>query len=182
MKKLYLLALISFSSLISFSQDTGISAEIHYPIVSTKDYVGDLIGVLGGAFQFQLSDEKKINYGLEYRFDTSQAIQQRENSNIKSKMFVFNHLGAFSKINLDNEEQLKLFVNGGLSVFKYSGGGTSKPYVGFNAGGGLSYSILDQIYIFGKYSLVKASKKQSNSEFTYKETLQIIRFGIGFNI
>jgi len=178
---LFLLFLIGFTTL-SKAQSTGISAEIFYPIVSTEDYQGNLDGVLGGAFQFQFSDEAIFNYGLEYRFDTSQATIAYENSPVKSKMYIFNHINMFSKINIDKDKRFKAFIDGGFSVFKFGGGSTARNYIGYNVGAGLSYDIMEQFYIFSNYNLVKATKKQNSGEFEYKETLNIIRFGIGFNI
>ncbi len=184
MQKLSFIFLFLIGSIqISNAQDSGISVEIFYPIVATEEYQGDLEGVLGGAFQFQFSDTDVFNYGLEYKFDTSQAtINYGNGAEPKKKSYLFNHINAFTKINIDSEQKLKGYLDGGFSVFKFGGGSSSRSYLGYNVGAGLSYDIMEQFYIFSNYNYVKASKNQNNDEFQYKETLQIIRFGIGYNI
>lgn len=184
MQKLILTLVVLTITLTNYAQDSGISAEIHYPITSSERYTGELVGVLGGAFQFQISDDDVFNYGLEYKFDTNQAtITNRSytsnSSSAKKKMYLYNHLNLFSKINITKDELFKLYLDGGLSVFKYDG---RYPFVGYNAGVGLSYDIMDKIYIFSNYNYVKANQKQSSTDYKLEETLGVIRFGVGFNI
>ena len=178
-KKIITVLLLLFSFVIT-AQDSGITIEIHYPITASEEHYGELVGVLGAAFQFQISDDDILNYGLEYKFDTNQATIGRHNSTeVTKKMYLYNHINLFSKINLDRDARFKLYLDGGLSIFKYNG---NHNYIGYNAGAGLAFDIMDGIYIFSNYNFVKANKKQSGLSYKPEETLGIIRFGIGFTI
>jgi len=184
MRKLILISIYLLAGLqLINAQNSGISVEIHYPITFADQYQGDLSGVLGGSFQFQFSDNEKFNYGVEYKFDTNQATLIHENSTAKKKVYLYNHINLFSKINLDTAERLKMYLSTGISIFKYNNSKRSPSYIGFNVGTGFSYNITNQLYLFTNYTFIKARKKQqNNSEYIDRETLQIIRLGVGFNI
>ncbi len=168
----------------SMAQDSGLSFELHYPLdfEKTTNQYTDVQGIFGGALQYRLTDNDKLNYGIAYKFDLIQANKILPYSPTKKFNFLVNHINLFGKLNLDNSNLLQLQVTGGLSVYNYNKSSNNSGYTGFNAGVGLSYNLVERVYFHTNFSYIKAFLKQKQTGFVDTESRQIIRFGVGFRI
>lgn len=165
------------------AQYSGVSFEIHYPIIFSHENntYSDSEGVFGGALQYQFTENIPFNFGLEYKFDLVQTIEHlSEYSEPTKRNFLISNINVFSKMMFITAPELQLYVSSGFSQYKYRGGDTTPSYLGFNIGGGLSYDIYDQIYILSSYSFVKTNQKSFSGDYKKDETNQIIRAGFGF--
>jgi len=185
MNKFFLFLAITLSLITrSIAQDSGLSLELHYPLdfeKSTNQYT-DVQGIFGATLQYQLTDNDKFNYGVEYKFDLNQANKVLEYSPSSQFNFLVNHINLFAKMNLDEYEKFKLYIAGGFSVYNYNKSSTSSGYTGFNGGVGLSYDLVERVYFQTNFSYVKAFLKKRQTGFVDTESRQIIRFGVGFKI
>jgi len=175
------LALCTFTN--SIAQDSGLSFELHYPLVfeNPNNQYSETQGVFGGALQYQLTANDRFNYGVEYKFDLNQTKKITEISS-EDLQFILNHLNLFAKINLDDTNAFKLYVDGGLTIYKYKQSVASQSYTGFNAGLGFSYDIMERIYLHTNFNFIKSFKKQQQTGFVDTESKQVIRLGLGFKI
>ena len=186
MRKYLFIFIVSFFSLTQTkAQDSGLSFELHYPLVFADDLnsFSDVQGIFGGALQYQLTDNHKFNYGVEYRFDLSQS--RKDNFNVitsTSFQYLMNHINLFTKLNVDEMEKFKVYIDAGFTVYKYKEGSNSQSYTGFNGGLGFNYDIMRRIYLQANFNYIKSFKKQQQTSFVDKESHQIIRFGLGFKI
>ena len=167
----------------SNAQYSGMSFEVHYPIIFSNEgnTYSDSQGVLGGALQYQFTDNIPYNFGVEYKFDLIQTIEQlSEYSEPTKRNFLISNINVFGKMLFITVPELQLYVTGGFSQYKYKGSETTPSYLGFNIGGGLSYDIYDSIYMLSSYSFIKTSQKSFSGDYKSDETNQLIRVGFGF--
>lgn len=183
MYKFIILIIILFGfSTKSNAQYSGMSFEVHYPIIFSDEAntYSDTEGVLGGTLQYQFTDNIPFNFGVEYKFDLIQAVEQRSELHEPTKInFLISNINVFSKMLFITHPELQLYVAGGFSQYKYSGGETTPSYLGFNFGSGLTYDIFDKIYLLSSYSYIQTSLKQ-NEGGKLKDKQQLIRVGFGF--
>ena len=179
----FIFIVLSFVGM-SFSQSTGITVELHYPITGAHENnnYSDVTGIFGAGFQFQFSDAEFVNYGLEYKFDLNQTYQRYEGSASENINFMMNHLNGFAKINLDLMQKTKVYTNAGFTFYKYKGGQSQQGFTGFNAGAGLSYEFVEKFYAQASYNYIKAGLKQKQTGFVDSETFSTFRIGIGFKL
>lgn len=187
MKQSVILLLMSLLSTGIFAQDTGISFEIDYPLIfsNRENQYSDTSGILGGALQYQVTDDIPFNFGFEYKFDLIQATEiLGANGNItaKKRAFLLNSLNAYGKMLFLDIPELQFYVTGGFSTYKYRGGKGTPSYIGYNAGGGITYDIMDQTYLLVTYSFMKARVKQYNGITINIDKNQLIRLGLGFKL
>ncbi len=173
-----LLVLVFFPSK---AQDTGISAEVFYPIQMPREYQGDLTGILGIAFQFQFTDNDFANFGAEYRYEMIQGVYQTQYTDPTYKTYSFSNLGLFGKLTLNRDETFKLYTGLGMDIFDWGNTGGKRKFLGYYASGGVYFDILDQWYLFTNYQYSRATKKDNSGNYTYREYLNTLRFGFGFN-
>jgi hypothetical protein len=186
MKKTILLFIVLFGFIAkSNAQDSGISFEVHYPYIvnDTLNRYSENQGVLGGNLQFQFTDNVPFNFGIEYRFDLIQAVEQLSEFNEPAKRtFLINNINLFSKMQLVTLPELKIVVDGGFTQYKYDKGQGRPSALGFNLGGGLNYDIYDKIYAFISYSYIRTRITQNDGHKQRPDNYQLIRIGLGFNL
>ncbi len=181
---LFAVFLIGFFN-ISKAQDTGVSFEMHYPLIFSDEHNAytDNEGVLGGALQFQFTDNVPFNFGIEYKFDLFQTIENlSEYTETTKRNFLISNINLFSKMMFVTVPELQLYTTGGFTTYKYKNTSTGRSHIGFNVGAGLSYDIFEKIYLFSSYSFIKATLKQNDGESLTSDKYQLIRIGFGFKI
>lgn len=187
MYKYLIILVIALSSFLQINaQDSGVSFELHYPAIfaDENNNYSDVQGVFGGAIQYQLTDNNKFNYGVEYKFDISQVKKVGRDSTIPvtNRNILINHLNIFSKLNLDDYEKFKMYVDAGFSTYKDQENSKSQSFNGFNGGLGLSYDMIERVYLHTSFNYIKAFKKDKQTDNVETESQQIIRIGIGFKL
>jgi len=184
MQKSTILILILFSFFIkSSAQYSGMSFEVHYPLVFSDENntYSDSQGVLGGTLQYQFTENIPYNFGLEYKFDLVQTVERlSEYSEPTKRNFLISNINVFGKMLFITVPELQIYASGGFTQYKYKNTTAGRSHLGFNVGGGLSYDIYDKIYILSNYSLLKTNLKDNSGEFSKDETHQVIRMGLGF--
>lgn len=186
MKKILLLTIviICFNN-IKAQTSSGVSLEMHYPVVislsETNDYT-ELDGVIGGSFNFQFTDNLQYNFGFSYQFDVFQYnYYPNEYVEPTKSGFMMNHINLYSKLLFIDAPELQMKIQGGFSTYKYRKSQTDRSYNGYNAGAGLSYDVSEQLYITGNYSFIHAAKKFNDGSSGAPEVFHIGRIGLGFN-
>jgi len=184
MKKSIILFAILFGFFLkSNAQYSGMSFEVHYPIIFSDEAntYSDSQGVLGGALQYQFTDNIPFNFGLEYKFDLIQTVEHiSEYSEPTKRNFLISNINVFSKMLFITAPELQLYVTGGFSQYKYKQSSDGRSHLGFNVGGGLTYDIYDKIYLLSSYSYIQASLKQNDGVSYNSDKHQLIRAGFGF--
>ena len=185
MYKSFFIALLLISSMIhSFAQNSGVSVELHYPLMSANENnnYSDVSGLFGAAFQFQFTDHEVFNYGVEYKFDLNQSFQRYEGSPGSSFNFMMNQINGFGKVNIDALKKTKIYTNAGFVFYKYKDSQYQPGFTGFNIGGGLSYEFIEKFYAQISYNYIHAGLKQRQTGFVDVENFSALRMGIGFKI
>ena len=181
-KRFLFLVFILSSFYTTQAQDTGISFEVQYPIMfSNEDYqYHENNGVLGGSLQYQITDNIPFNFGIEYKFDFFQSHEGYHNtSEIRKVGFLFNNINLYSKMLFISAPELQLYTTAGFTTYKYRNG-LSRNFIGFNAGGGLTYDIYDTIYLSSSFSYMKATRKNLSQDYKENEKFTLLRVGLGF--
>lgn len=186
MRKLFITFSLTFSMLISiFAQESGISLEIHYPIViaDPSNFSSEISGLFGANFLFQFSNNEMIDYGIKYTFDQIQTQQSIYNNNqINKYNFVMSHIDGFGVIDLNSQKNLKANIEGGISFYKYQKSTTQPGYFGFNAGTGLNYEFERRFYAFLHYNFIRTSRNEKQTDYVKIEKIQAFRIGIGLKL
>jgi len=186
MQRFIQVLLISISTLSNINaQDSGLSFELHYPtiFVDENNDFSDVQGVFGGTIQYQLSANDKFNYGVEYKFDISQVkVKLSDTAPTTNTNILINHINVFSKIDFDEYQKFRMYVNVGFTTYKNRESSNSQSFNGFNGGLGLSYEMLDRVYLHTSFDYIKAFKKVKQTDIVETESQQIIRIGLGFKL
>lgn len=185
MYKYFLLITISIGFFTqSKGQDTGMSFEVHYPLIFSQDNTySDSQGILGGALQYQFTDNIPFNFGLEYKFDLIQTTEHiSEYTEPTKRNFLISNINLYSKMLFVTIPELQLYTTGGFTTYKYKDSGIGRSHLGFNAGAGLSYDMFGSIYLFTSYSFIKATLTQNDGESLTSDKHHLVRLGFGFNL
>ncbi len=184
MFKYMLLLVVIFSfSFQNIAQDSGLSFEVHYPLIFSdkNNTYSDTSGVLGGVLQYQFTDNIPFNFGVEYKFDLLQTVENlSEFTEPTKRNFLINNLNVFSKMLFVTIPELQLYTSAGFTTYKYKNTTAGRSHIGFNAGAGLSYDIFEQIYFLASYSFIKATLKQNDGESLTSDKHHLVRLGAGF--
>lgn len=184
MQKFIISSAIFFCFFInSHAQDSGMSFEVHYPIIFSDDAntYSDSQGFLGGTLQYQFTDNIPFNFGIEYKFDLIQTVEHlSEYSEPTKRNFLISNINVFSKMLFITAPELQIYVTGGFSQYKYKQSAVGRSHLGFNVGGGLSYDFSDKIYLVSSYSYIQTSLKQNDGDSLSSDKHQLIRAGFGF--
>lgn len=185
MRPIFLLLFLLLNIYISKAQYSGVSLEMHYPIVvsvAETNYSTEVDGVIGGSFNFQFTDNLQYNFGASYQFDVFQYnLLQSEYSKPTKSGFVMNHIDLYSKLMFIDLPELQLIILGGFTTFKYKKSANDRSYNGFNAGAGFSYDVSEQLHIITNYSYIQATKKYNDGTRPTPEGFHLARIGLGFN-
>lgn len=184
MNRYIILFSIFFGFLIKTNaQYSGMSFEVHYPLIfsSEKNTYSDSQGVLGGTLQYQFTENVPFNFGLEYKFDLIQTVEQlSEYTDPTKRNFLISNINLFSKMMFITHPELQLYVTGGFTQYKYKKTTPGRSYLGYNIGGGLNYDFNEKIYALTNYSFLSASFKENSGDYKKDETHQLVRLGLGF--
>jgi hypothetical protein len=185
MRKYLFLLLLGLIGINNSAQNSGVSFELHYPIIipDSKNYVDEANGIIGGSVQFQFSNSDLLNYGIKYKFDQIASRVTFENtSTVNDLNFLTHHINLFGNYNLDRSETIKAVLESGITFYKYKNSSTNPAFFGFNISPGLNVQFHEKFYGLLNYSYVKTSLKQKQTNFRDRETMQFVRIGFGFKL
>jgi opacity protein-like surface antigen len=193
MKQTFLLVLILIFTIKSFSQDSKISLELHYPIPMDENFIGkNYTGILDLGAKFRFVDLNPINIGTSLN---SGVLVNNSNPNngfqdFKVTSYVIQPR-IFSELDLDTVKKLHPAIGIGYTfiIFDASGtnngfdvSGASETLSGFNVNFGVAYDITDQIYAQVQYDFVKIAVDKNIPDVTYNTNINILKIGLGYRL
>jgi hypothetical protein len=196
MKKILIIALLSFSSL-SFGQLTKFSVEASYPLPVDQNFVGDHFkGVADLGVKYRIKNLRIINFGLSLNAsllnynDTGYFPAYDETLDFKTNLYIIQPR-FFAELNLKGLTKLRPSAGIGYSFFIANTEFDSETNIaderttesGVNTNIGLSYDILKKVYIFASYDYTIITNLESDVPKTdYNTKANLVKIGVGIRL
>ena len=193
MKQKLLLALLFILSIKSFSQDSKLSVEMHYPIPIDQNFIGkNYNGIIDIGAKYRFSEIKNINIGASINGGilVNNTNDVNRNLDFKVKSYLIQPK-IFAELKIKSISKLHPFVGFGyvFMVFDASGtinefdvSGSNETESGINANFGVAYDITTKIFIDIQYDYVRLNVDKEIPNTTFNTNVNLLKVGLGFRI
>ncbi|NRT15763.1 opacity protein-like surface antigen [Flavobacterium sp. 28A] len=193
MKQKLLLALLLILSIKSFSQDSKLSVEMHYPIPIDQNFIGkNYNGIIDFGAKYRFSEITNINIGASIN---GGILVNNTNDNSGNQDFTIKSYliqpRFFAELKIESISKLRPFVGFGYSFMIFDASGTNNGFDvsgsndtegGINANFGISYDITKKIFIDIQYDYVKLKVDKETPNTTFNTNVNLLKVGLGFRI
>ncbi|NRT15759.1 opacity protein-like surface antigen [Flavobacterium sp. 28A] len=193
MKQKLLLAFLLILSIKSFSQDSKISIEMHYPIPIGQNFIEKSYnGIIDIGAKYRFTEIKNINIGAS--INGGILVNNTNDSNVDQNFKVKSYLiqpKIFAELKIESISKLHPFVGFGYTFMIFDVSGTNngfdvsssgKTESGINANFGVSYDITNKIFIDIQYDYVKLQVDKETPNTTFNTNVNLLKIGLGFRI
>lgn len=193
MKQKLLLVLLLILSIKSFSQDSKLSIEMHYPIPIDQNFIGKSYnGIIDIGAKYRFSEITNINIGASINGGilANNTNDNNGNQDFKVKSYLIQPK-IFAELKIKSISKLHPSIGFGYTfmVFDASGtnngfdvSGSSKTESGINANFGVAYDITNKIFIDIQYDYVKLKVDNEIPNTTFNSNVNLLKVGLGFRI
>ena len=193
MKQKLLVALLFILSIKSFSQDSKLSIEMHYPIPIDQNFIGKSYnGIIDIGAKYRFSEISNINVGasinggiLVNNTNDNNGIQDFRVKSylIQPKIFAELKIKSISKLHpsIGFGYTFMVFDNSGTNN-GFDVSGSNKTESGINANFGVAYDITKKIFIDIQYDYVKLKVDKETPNTTFNTNVNLLKVGLGFRI
>ncbi|HSD06753.1 outer membrane beta-barrel protein [Flavobacterium sp.] len=188
-----LLALLLILSIKSFSQDSKLTIEMHYPIPIDQNFIGKSYnGIIDIGAKYRFSEIKNINIGASINGGilVNNTNDNNGNQDFKVKSYLIQPK-IFAELKIKSISKLHPSIGFGYTfmVFDVSGtnngfdvSGSSKTESGINANFGVAYDVTSKIFIDIQYDYVKLNVDKEIPNTTFNSEVNLLKVGLGFRI
>jgi opacity protein-like surface antigen len=193
MKQKLLLALLLILSIKSFSQDSKLSVEMHYPILIDQNFIGkNYNGIIDVGAKYRFSEITNINIGAS--INGGILVNNTNDNNGNQDFTVKSYLiqpKIFAELKIESISKLHPFVGFGYSFMVFDASGTNNGFdvsgsneteSGINANFGIAYDITKKIFIDIQYDYVKLKVDKETPNTTFNTNVNLLKVGLGFRI
>lgn len=193
MKQKLLLALLLILSIKSFSQDSKLSIEMHYPIPIDQNFIGKSYnGIIDIGTKYRFLEIANINIGAS--INGGVLVNNTNDNNGILDFKVTSYLiqpKFFAELKIESISKLHPFIGFGYTfmVFDSSGtnngfdvSGSSKTERGINVNFGVAYDITNKIFLDIQYDYVKLKVDKEIPNTTFNTNVNLLKVGLGFRI
>jgi opacity protein-like surface antigen len=193
MKQKLVLVLLLILSIKSFSQDSKLSVEMHYPIPIDQNFIGKSYnGIIdiGAKYRFLELTHIKIGASINGGILVNNTNDNNGNQDFKVTSYLIQPK-IFTELKIESISKLHPFVGFGYTfmVFNPSGtnngfdvSGSSKTESGINANFGVAYNITNKIFVDIQYDYVKLKVDKETPNTTFNTNVNLLKIGLGFRI
>jgi opacity protein-like surface antigen len=193
MKQKLLLSFLLILSIKSFSQDSKLSVEMHYPIPIDQNFIGkNYNGIIDIGAKYRFYEIPNIHIGAS--INGGILVNKTNDNNGNQDFAVKSYLiqpKIFAELKIESISKLHPFVGLGYSfmVFDTSGtnngfdvSGSNEKEGGINVNFGISYDITKKIFIDIQYDYVKLKVDKETPNTTFNTNVNLLKVGLGFRI
>jgi opacity protein-like surface antigen len=193
MKQKLLFALLLILSIKSFSQDSKLSVEMHYPILIDQNFIGkNYNGIIDVGAKYRFSEITNINIGAS--INGGILVNNTNDNNGNQDFTVKSYLiqpKIFAELKIESISKLHPFVGFGYSFMVFDASGTNNGFdvsgsneteSGINANFGIAYDITKKIFIDIQYDYVKLKVDKETPNTTFNTNVNLLKVGLGFRI
>jgi opacity protein-like surface antigen len=193
MKQKLLFALLLILSIKSFSQDSKLSVEMHYPILIDQNFIGkNYNGIIDVGAKYRFSEITNINIGAS--INGGILVNNTNDNNGNQDFTVKSYLiqpKIFAELKIESISKLHPFVGFGYSLMVFDASGTNNGFdvsgsneteSGINANFGIAYDITKKIFIDIQYDYVKLKVDKETPNTTFNTNVNLLKVGLGFRI
>ncbi|OUD33478.1 OmpW family outer membrane protein [Flavobacterium sp. FPG59] len=193
MKQNLLLTLLFILSMKSFSQDSKLSLEMHYPLTMGQNFISknyDGIIDVGGKFRF--SELKNINIGASLN---GGILSNNTNDNNGNQDFRVNSYliqpRIFSELKIESVPKIRPFVGIGYTFMVFKATGTNNGFdvsasnsteSGINANFGVAYDITSKIFLDLQFDYVKLNVDNEVPKTAFNTNVNLLKVGLGLRL
>lgn len=193
MKQKLLLALLLILSIKSFSQDSKLSVEMHYPIPIGQNFIEkSYTGIIDIGAKYRFSEITNINIGASINGGilVNNTNDNNGNQDFKVKSYLIQPK-IFAELKIESIPKLQPFVGFGYTFMVFDASGTnngfdvsssSKTQSGINANFGVAYDITTKIFIDIQYDYVKLKVDKETPNTAFNTKVNLLKVGLGFRI
>ena len=193
MKQKLLFALLLILSIKSFSQDSKLSVEMHYPILIDQNFIGkNYNSIIDVGAKYRFSEITNINIGAS--INGGILVNNTNDNNGNQDFTVKSYLiqpKIFAELKIESISKLHPFVGFGYSFMVFDASGTNNGFdvsgsneteSGINANFGIAYDITKKIFIDIQYDYVKLKVDKETPNTTFNTNINLLKVGLGFRI
>lgn len=193
MKQNLLLTLLFILSMKSFSQDSKLSLEMHYPLTMGQNFISknyDGIIDVGGKFRF--SELKNINIGasLNGGILSNNTNDNNGNQDFRVKSYLIQPR-IFSELKIESVPKIRPFVGIGYTFMVFKATGTNNGFdvsasnsteSGINANFGVAYDITSKIFLDLQFDYVKLNVDNEVPKTAFNTNVNLLKVGLGLRL
>lgn len=193
MKQNLLLTLLFILSMKSFSQDSKLSLEMHYPLTMGQNFISknyDGIIDVGGKFRF--SELKNINIGasLNGGILSNNTNDNNGNQDFRVKSYLIQPR-IFSELKIESVPKIRPFVGIGYTFMVFKATGTNNGFdvsasnsteSGINANFGVAYDITSKIFLDLQFDYVKLNVGNEVPKTAFNTNVNLLKVGLGLRL
>lgn len=193
MKQKLILALLLIASIQSFSQDSKLSFEMHYPKPIDQNFIGknyDGIIDIGAKYRFSKTTNLNIGASINGGILVNTTNDNNGNQDFKVTSYLIQPK-LYADLKIESMSKLHPFAGVGYTFMVFDASGTNNGFdvsgsstteSGINVNFGVAYDITDKIFIDIQYDYVKLKVDNEIPNTTFNTNVNLLKVGVGFRI
>ncbi len=193
MKQNLLLTFLFILSMKSFSQDSKLSLEMHYPLTMSQNFISkNYNGIIDVGGKFRFSELKNINIGASLN---GGILSNNTNDNNGDQDFRVNlyliQPKIFSELKIESVPEIRPFVGIGYTFMVFKANGTNNGFdvsalnsteSGINANFGVAYDITSKIFLDLQFDYVKLNVGNEVPKTAFNTNVNLLKVGLGLRL
>jgi opacity protein-like surface antigen len=193
MKQNLLLTLLFILSMKSFSQDSKLSLEMHYPLTMGQNFISkNYSGIIDVGGKFRFSELKNINIGasLNGGILSNNTNDNNGNQDFRVKSYLIQPR-IFSELKIELVPKIRPFVGIGYTFMVFKATGTNNGFdvsasnsteSGINANFGVAYDITSKIFLDLQFDYVKLNVGNEVPKTAFNTNVNLLKVGLGLRL
>jgi opacity protein-like surface antigen len=193
MKQNLLLTLLFILSMKSFSQDSKLSLEMHYPLTMGQNFISkNYSGIIDVGGKFRFSELKNINIGasLNGGILSNNTNDNNGNQDFRVKSYLIQPR-IFSELKIESVPKIRPFVGIGYTFMVFKATGTNNGFdvstsnsteSGINANFGVAYDITSKIFLDLQFDYVKLNVGNEVPKTAFNTNVNLLKVGLGLRL
>ena len=193
MKQNLLLTLLFILSMKSFSQDSKLSLEMHYPLTMGQNFISkSYSGIIDVGGKFRFSELKNINIGasLNGGILSNNTNDNNGNQDFRVKSYLIQPR-IFSELKIESVPKIRPFVGIGYTFMVFKATGTNNGFdvsasnsteSGINANFGVAYDITSKIFLDLQFDYVKLNVGNEVPKTAFNTNVNLLKVGLGLRL
>ncbi|TWI01268.1 opacity protein-like surface antigen [Flavobacterium tiangeerense] len=190
-QKLFLVIL--FLSLKSFSQDSKLSLEMHYPLTMGQNFISkNYSGIIDVGGKFRFSELKNINIGasLNGGILSNNTNDNNGDQDFRVKSYLIQPR-IFSELKIESVPKIRPFVGIGYTFMVFKATGTNNGFdvsasnsteSVINANFGVAYDITSKIFLDLQFDYVKLNVGNEVPKTAFNTNVNLLKVGLGLRL
>lgn len=195
MKQKLLVILLLIFTIKTFSQDSKLSVEAHYPIPLGDNFIGESYkGVIDVGAKYRFSHLTFVNIGTSLNGGVLRNNTNVNNELINSNFRIMSYMvqpRIFAELDSPSIRKLHPFIGLGYTFMIFDASGTNngvdvsalnETRSGINVNLGVAYDITEKLSIQVQYDFVRLRINGEVLDIAYNKNVAVLKIGLGYRL